>query len=159
MLRAEPGDDLSPSAPPIRDTVTRIRRWASGSPTREVCMTVYIGIDWSQAQHDVCFLDAADAPIARDSAAQPERLRPLRGVSAAPGNATQSKQDNLPRLLHAKTTLRSAAVYMGASSSSMPRMARARERSDQSLSSCRSALARRYSTKSSTSIWNAVGSF
>ena len=23
-------------------------------------MTVYIGIDWSQAQHDVCFLDEAD---------------------------------------------------------------------------------------------------
>ena len=28
-------------------------------------MTVYIGIDWSQAQHDVCFLDEAGEPIAR----------------------------------------------------------------------------------------------
>ena len=43
-----------------RDTVTRVRRWASGSLTREVCLTVYIGIDWSQAKHDVCFLDEAD---------------------------------------------------------------------------------------------------
>ncbi len=28
-------------------------------------MTVYIGIDWSQAKHDVCFLNEADRPIAR----------------------------------------------------------------------------------------------
>ncbi len=28
-------------------------------------MTVYIGIDWSQAKQDVCFLDAAGEPIAR----------------------------------------------------------------------------------------------
>ncbi len=27
-------------------------------------MTVYIGIDWSQAKHDVCFLDEAGEPIA-----------------------------------------------------------------------------------------------
>ena len=31
----------------------------------EVWMTVYLGIDWSQAQHDVCFLDGAGEPIAR----------------------------------------------------------------------------------------------
>ena len=42
------------------DTVTRVRRQASGSPTRKVRLTVYIGIDGSQAQHDVCFLDEAD---------------------------------------------------------------------------------------------------
>ncbi len=56
-----------------RDTVTRVRRWASGSTTQEVCMTVYIGIDWSQDKHDVCFLDEADEA----TLSQPLRTSPL----------------------------------------------------------------------------------
>ena len=32
-----------------------------------IYVTLYIGIGWSQAKHDVCFLDEADVPIVRSS--------------------------------------------------------------------------------------------
>ena len=68
------------------DTVTRVRRWASGSTTRKICMTVYIGIDWSQAQHDVCFLDEAD----KTTVFQSLRTSPLQVTHGLVGDRWQN---------------------------------------------------------------------
>ena len=70
------------------DTVTRVRRWASGSLTREVCLTVYIGIAWSQAQRDVCFLDEAD----KATVFQPLRTSPLPATHRLVGDCWQNSR-------------------------------------------------------------------
>ena len=71
-----------------RDTVTRVRQWASGATTREVCLTVYIGIDWSQAKHDVCFLDEADEA----TVSQPLRTSPLPVTPVLVGDCWQNSR-------------------------------------------------------------------
>ena len=47
-------------------------------------MTVCIGIDWSQAQHDVYVLDAAGEPLAHVILPPPGGLRPVGGASSGP---------------------------------------------------------------------------
>jgi len=49
-------------------------------------MTVYIGIDGSQAQHDVCFRDAAD----KATVFQPLRTSPLQVTHGLVGDRWQN---------------------------------------------------------------------
>src|SRR5205814_7552208 len=74
---------------PNRKTATRVRRWAllqaQGGP-----MPVYLGIDWSQNKHDLCFVNAAGAAIARatiphsaEGFLELDRLREKIGLPAA----------------------------------------------------------------------------
>ena len=51
-------------------------------------MAVYIGIDWSQAQRDVCFLDAADMA----TVSQPLRTSPLPVTHGLVGDRWQNSR-------------------------------------------------------------------
>jgi len=48
---------------PNRDTATRRDRWTSLRTILEVLITIYIGIDWSEAKNDIVFLNEAGTVI------------------------------------------------------------------------------------------------
>ena len=57
---------------------------------------MYIGIDWSQAQHDVCFLDEAD----KATVFQSLRTSPLPVTRGLVGDCWQNSRGCLPMEHH-----------------------------------------------------------